>query len=73
MYRIRADREAAEYAAKRISDRLGELRTRAGKVSEALATYSDGAAERRTTAAADLEAITLAASTPATSPADRVI
>jgi hypothetical protein len=73
VYRIRADREAAEYAATRISDRLGELRTRADKVSKALATYSDGAAERRTTAASDLEAITLAASTPATSPAGRVI
>jgi hypothetical protein len=64
VYRIRADREAAEYAAKRVSDRLEELRTRVDKASEALAAYSGGAAERNTTAAADLEAITMATSAP---------
>ncbi|GAB3402046.1 hypothetical protein [Flindersiella endophytica] len=62
LYRIRGDREAAEYAGKRVSDRLQELRTRAGKVSESLAAYSGAAAERKATAAADLEAITMTTS-----------
>lgn len=59
-YRVRSDREATAYAAKRVSDRVDELHERADKASKALAAYTDSADERKATAASDLEAIMLA-------------